>query len=60
TSTLTQNGAASVHFEQAAFDALATWANDVVQRDGLHIESATIESTSTPGIVNATIVLRRG
>ena len=60
TSTLTQNGAASVHFEQAPFDALATWANDVVQRDGLHIESATIESTSTPGTVNATIVLRRG
>ncbi len=53
------NGALTVHFEQAPFDALVAWLSQLGDRYGVHAESATIDAAaSAPGVVNATLVLR--
>ena len=52
------DGSLSVHLEQVPFDALAGWAGALVQRYGVHIASASVESGTAGGLVNATFVLR--
>jgi len=52
------DGGLSVRFEQVPFDALAAWSASLVQRAGVHIVSATVESTAATGLVSASFVLR--
>ena len=52
------DGGLSVRFEQVPFDALAAWSASLVQRAGVHIVSATVESTAASGLVSASFVLR--
>lgn len=52
------DGGLSVRFEQVPFDALAAWSASLVQRAGVHIVSASVESSAAPGLVSASFVLR--
>jgi len=52
------NGALNVHFEQVSFDGLASWLTQIGDRYGVRAQSATIDATSSAGIVNATLVLQ--
>ncbi|HTY51169.1 MAG TPA: type II secretion system protein GspM [Steroidobacteraceae bacterium] len=47
-----------VTLNQASFDTLVAWLARLSQQNGIHVESATIDGTRTPGVVNAGIVLR--
>jgi general secretion pathway protein M len=44
-----------VQLEGAPFDTLITWVDTLDRRYGLAIESITVDRTSTPGLVNASI-----
>ncbi|MFM2288985.1 MAG: hypothetical protein RL684_2128 [Pseudomonadota bacterium] len=52
------DGGLSVRFEQVPFDALVAWSASLVQRAGVHIVSATVESSGAAGLVGASFVLR--
>jgi type II secretory pathway component PulM len=52
------NGGLNVHLEQVSFDSLVAWLSQIGEHFGVQAESATIDGTSTPGTVNATLVLR--
>jgi general secretion pathway protein M len=52
------DGTLSVRLEQVAFDSLLSWAGELVQRHGVRIVSASIDSGANSGMVSATIVLR--
>jgi general secretion pathway protein M len=52
------NGGLNVHFEQVPFDALVSWLSQLGDRYGVHADQATIEAVATPGVVDATLVLR--
>ena len=52
------DGTLSVRLEQVAFDSLLNWAGELVQRHGVRVVSASIDSGATAGMVSATIVLR--
>lgn len=52
--------ALSVRFQRAPFDTLIAWLARLAQQDGIRVDSATIDSTGAPGIVNAAVVLRTG
>lgn len=54
-----EDGSLSVHMEQAPFNAFTAWAAELVQQHGVQLISASIEATSTPGIVNASVTLRQ-
>jgi general secretion pathway protein M len=54
-----EDGSLSVHMEQAPFDAFTAWAGELVQQHGVQLVSASIEATSTPGLINASITLRQ-
>ena len=54
-----EDGSLSVHLEQAPFDAFIAWAGELVQQHGVLLVSASIEATSTPGLINASITLRQ-
>jgi len=54
-----EDGSLSVHMEQAPFNAFTAWAGELVQQHGVQVVSASIEATSTPGIVNASVTLRQ-
>jgi general secretion pathway protein M len=47
-----------VTLNQASFDTLVAWLARLSQQNGIHVESATIDSTRTPGLVNAGLLLR--
>jgi type II secretory pathway component PulM len=47
-----------VTLQDAAFDALMGWLSSL-QQHGIAVESASINGTRTPGLVSATLVLRR-
>jgi len=53
-------GSLSVRLEKAPFDQLITWLAHLSQQNGVIVDSATIEKTGAPGLVNAAIVLRTG
>ena len=53
-------GSLSVRLAKAPFDALVGWLARLAQQNGISVESATIEKTDTPGLVNAAIVLHSG
>ena len=48
-----------VTFQDAAFDGLVGWLGVLEHSYGVVVESASFTGTSRPGIVNATLVLRR-
>lgn len=52
------NGGLRVRFEGASFDALIIWLSRIQQERGLIVESASIDSTDTEGLVSANLVLR--
>jgi general secretion pathway protein M len=53
-------GSLSVRLVKAPFDTLVGWLGRLARQNGLSVESATIEKTDTPGLVNAAIVLHSG
>lgn len=52
------DGTLNVRLEQVAFDSLLNWTGELVQRNGVRVVSANIESGTASGVVSATIVLR--
>jgi type II secretory pathway component PulM len=50
-------GNLSVRLEKAPFDALVAWLARLAQQNGVTVDSAIIEKTGAPGLVNASIVL---
>jgi general secretion pathway protein M len=56
----TGKGALNVRLEKASFDMLVAWLARLSQQNGIRVDNATIESTSSPGIVNAAVLLRTG
>jgi general secretion pathway protein M len=54
------SGSLSVRLEKAPFDTLVAWLTRLTQQNGVSVDSATIEKTGAPGLVNAAIVLHPG
>jgi general secretion pathway protein M len=54
------SGSLSVRLEKAPFDALVAWLGRLAQQNGVSVDSATIEKSGAPGLVNAAIVLHSG
>lgn len=53
-------GSLSIRLEKAPFDTLVAWLARLAQQNGVSVESATVEKTGAPGLVNAAIVLHAG
>jgi general secretion pathway protein M len=53
-------GNLSVRLQKAPFDTLVTWLARLAQQNGIRVDSASIESSGSPGMVNAAIVLHMG
>jgi general secretion pathway protein M len=53
-------GALSVRLQKASFDTLITWLGRLAQQNGIRVDSASIDSAGSPGLVNAAIVLHAG
>ena len=53
-------GALSLRLQKAPFDALIAWLARLAQQNGIRVDSATIDSAGTPGLVNAAVVLHTG
>jgi general secretion pathway protein M len=51
------NGGQRVQFERAPFDVLVAWLARLRQQHGIRVVSATIERSSEPGLVSATVEL---
>jgi len=54
------SGTLSVRLEKAPFDVLVGWLARLAQQNGVTVDSAIIEKSGTPGLVNANIVLHTG
>ena len=48
-----------VRLEKASFDGMVSFLSQLMQRDGVVVESATVDATDSTGIVNATLVLHK-
>lgn len=53
-------GSIAVRMEKAPFDTLIAWLGILAQQNGVVVDSATIEKSGAPGLVNAAIVLHAG
>ena len=53
-------GSLSVRLEKASFDMLVGWLARLAQQNGVTVDSAVIEKSGAPGLVNANIVLHTG
>jgi type II secretory pathway component PulM len=53
-------GNLSVRLEKASFDMLVGWLARLAQQNGVTVDSAIIEKSGVPGLVNANIVLHTG
>jgi general secretion pathway protein M len=53
-------GTLSVRLEKAPFDVLVGWLARLAQQNGVTVDSAIIEKSGAPGLVNANIVLHTG
>ena len=51
-------GGLRVRLEKAPFDIMVGWLARLADQHGVRVESATIDSASEPGLVNAALVLR--
>jgi type II secretory pathway component PulM len=52
-------GGIQVRLEKASFDAMIGWLSRLSQQNGISVDGATIDTSGSPGIVNAAIVLRQ-
>jgi general secretion pathway protein M len=52
-------GAIQVRMEKAPFDAIIGWLSRLAEQNGLGVDGATIDTSGSPGMVNAAIVLRQ-
>ncbi|HEX4676300.1 MAG TPA: type II secretion system protein M [Steroidobacteraceae bacterium] len=50
-------GGLSVRFQKAPFDTLIPWLARLSQQNGIRVDTASIESAGSPGLVNAALVL---
>ena len=50
-------GALSIRLQKASFDSLVPWLYRLSQQNGIRVDTASIESAGSPGLVNASIVL---
>ncbi|HEY0339950.1 MAG TPA: type II secretion system protein M, partial [Steroidobacteraceae bacterium] len=50
-------GGLSVRLQKASFDALVPWLARLSQQNGIRVDTASIESAGSPGLVNAALVL---
>ncbi len=53
-------GGIRIRLESAPFDVVVGWVADLAQRHGLIVESATVDRTSRLGVVNASLIMRKG
>jgi len=53
-------GGLSVRLQKASFDSLISWLARLSQQNGIRVDSASIDTAGTPGLVNAAIVLHMG
>jgi general secretion pathway protein M len=53
-------GGLSVRLQKAPFDSLISWLARLSQQNGVRVDSASIDTAGTPGLVNAAIVLHMG
>lgn len=53
-------GGLSVRLQKAPFDNLISWLARLSQQNGVRVDSASIDTAGTPGLVNAAIVLHMG
>jgi general secretion pathway protein M len=53
-------GGIRIRLESAPFDVIVGWVTDLGQRHGLIVESATVDRTSRVGVVNASLIMRKG
>ncbi|HZF27318.1 MAG TPA: type II secretion system protein M [Steroidobacteraceae bacterium] len=53
-------GGIRVRLESAPFDVIVAWLGDLASSHGLIVESATVDRTSRTGIVNASLIMRKG
>jgi general secretion pathway protein M len=52
-------GGIQVRMEKASFDAMIAWLSRLSQQNGIGVDGASIDTTGTPGVVNAAVVLRQ-
>ena len=50
-------GGLSVRLQKAPFDALIPWLARLSQQNGIRVDTASIETAGSPGLVNASLVL---
>jgi general secretion pathway protein M len=50
-------GGLSVRLQRAPFDTLIPWLDRLSQQNGIRVDTASIESAGSPGLVNAALVL---
>jgi len=50
-------GGLQVRLEKAPFDAIVAWLARLSEQDGIRVDSATMDASGQPGVVNAGIVL---
>jgi general secretion pathway protein M len=50
-------GGLSVRLQKAPFDTLLSWLARLSQQNGIRVDTASIESAGSPGLVNAALVL---
>jgi general secretion pathway protein M len=53
-------GTLSIRLSKAPFDTVVAWLARLAQQNGIHVDSATIDSAGGPGLVNAALVLHSG
>jgi type II secretory pathway component PulM len=53
-------GGLSLRLQKAPFDTLIAWLARLAQQNGIRVDSATIDSAGSPGLVNAAVVLHTG
>ena len=58
-STPSGSGALSVQLQHAPFDQMVAWLARLQQRSGVEVTAARIESSGAPGLVNASLELKR-
>src|SRR5690349_13472365 len=53
-------GGLSLRLQKAPFDTLIAWLARLAQQNGIRVDSASIDSAGSPGLVNAAVVLHTG
>ena len=48
----------SIRLQKASFDSMVGWLGRLSQQNGVRVDSASIETAGSPGMVNAALVLR--